>query len=180
MRLLGGFMKKLLLVSLMLSMNVFASESKLPTAKSVNVQEYVGKWYAVLALPQFFTRNCVAQTAEYAVINASTISVLNTCFKKNGSETTINGQAVVSNPATNAELVVTFDNFWTKLFKVKGDYIIVKLEADYSTALVASNDRKSLWLLSRTPYVNQTTKEEYVNYAKSLGFDVSKLVESKF
>lgn len=172
-------MKTLIAILMIISINSFANE-KLPTAEHVDVQQYVGKWYAVSTLPQRFTKNCVAQTAEYGIKSANSISVLNTCIKADGSTKTIEGQAVIVNTQTNAELEVTFNNFWTKLFRVKGEYIIVKLEPDYSTVLVASSDRKSLWIMSRTPYLNNETRSTYVDLAKSLGFDTSKLIESKF
>lgn len=172
-------MKFLIVLSTFVSLSAFA-KSNLPTASYVDVNQYVGKWYAVTSLPQFFTRKCVAQTADYAIKSANSISVLNTCIKKDGSTKTISGQAVVVNSRTNAELEVTFDNFWTKLFRVKGDYTIIKLDESYSTVLVGSFDRKSLWILSRTPYINEDVKKEYVDFAHSVGFDTLKLVDSKF
>jgi apolipoprotein D and lipocalin family protein len=170
-------MKILSILLLALSFNTFA---QLPTVEHVNVGEYVGKWYAIYSLPQSFTKKCVAQTADYGIKTANSITVLNTCIKKDGSTKTIEGQAVVTNAKTNAELEVTFNNFWTKLFRVKGDYNILKLDADYSTVLIGSNNLKSLWIMSRTPYLDENTKAEYMNFAKSLGFEVEKLVESKF
>lgn len=172
-------MKVLLSLAMLFTLSVSANDT-LPTASYVDVKEYVGKWYAITALPQFFTRNCAAQTAEYAIKDAKTISVLNTCIKKNGGHKTISGQAEIVNFKTNAELVVTFNNFWTKLFRVKGDYTIIKLDESYSTVLVGSRDRKSLWILSRTPYLNEDIKAEYLDYAKKLNFDTSKMVDSKF
>jgi apolipoprotein D and lipocalin family protein len=170
-------MKLITFLFALFSINSFAN---LPTVEHVNVSEYVGKWYAISALPQSFTKKCVAQTADYGIKSSNSITVLNTCIKKDGSIKTIEGQAVVTNANSNAELEVTFNNFWTKLFRVKGDYNILKLEADYSVVLVGSNNLKSLWILSRTPYVSDDIKKEYLNYAKSLGFDVEKLVDSKF
>ena len=167
------------LFSLIFSFNIIASDA-LPTASHVDVNLYIGKWYAITSLPQFFTRNCEQQTAEYALKTANSISVLNTCIKKNGKTSTITGEAVIVNPKTNAELIVTFDNFWTRLFRVKGDYTIIKLDETYSTVLVGSKDRKSLWLMARNPYLHDDVKKEYIAYAKSLGFDTDKLVESKF
>lgn len=172
-------MKKLIALSMLLSFSAWA-HSPLPTASHVEIKEYIGKWYAVTALPQYFTRKCVGQTAEYAIKDSKTISVLNTCIKKNGETKTIEGQAVVVNPKTNAELEVTFNNFWTRLFRVKGDYTIIKIDESYSTVLVGSKDRKSLWILSRTPYIHEEVKKEYLSYAKSLNFDTSKVVDSKF
>jgi apolipoprotein D and lipocalin family protein len=172
-------MKLVLLLSFIFVMPTFANES-LPTPSHVDVKEYLGKWYAITSLPQFFTRNCVAQTAEYGVNDEKSITVLNTCIKKDGSTKTIEGLAKIINPKTNAELIVTFNNFWTKLFKVKGDYTIIKLDPTYSTVLVGSKNRKSLWILSRTPYLSEDVKAEYLDFAKKLKFDTVKLVDSKF
>jgi apolipoprotein D and lipocalin family protein len=160
-------------------LNVFAAGRELRTVSYVDVERYVGKWYAVSSLPQFFTRKCVAQTAEYGVISSQEISVLNTCLRKDGFNN-IRGQAVVTNAATNAELEVSFNTFWTRLFRVKGDYNIIKLDKDYKYVLIGSRNRKSLWIMSRTPTIPADVYEAYVKEAKELGFPVEHLVVSKF
>jgi apolipoprotein D and lipocalin family protein len=171
-------MKKFLMILALLTSNVFAGS--LPTASYVEVERYIGKWYAITSLPQFFTRSCIAQTAEYEIKSENSISVLNTCIKKDGNITSITGTATVVNPNTNAELEVVFDNFFTGLFKVKGDYTIIKLDPDYEYVMVGSKDRKSLWIMSRENTMPKTILQEYVDFAAANGFDVSKLVDSKF
>jgi apolipoprotein D and lipocalin family protein len=158
---------------------LWAREQELRTVEHVDISRYVGKWYAISAMPQFFTRKCLGQTAEYAVINPQTVSVLNTCLKGKG-QTTITGEAVVTNAATNAELDVRFNNFFTRLFRVVGDYNIIKLDADYRFVTVASHDRKSLWIMSRTPTMPQDIYDEYVKDASAQKFPVKKLKLSKF
>jgi apolipoprotein D and lipocalin family protein len=153
-------------------------EPQLPTVEYVSIDKYVGKWYSIFALPQRFTKNCLAQTADYEIINEKTISVLNTCIKKKGI-TTINGKAVVSNARSNAELTVTFDNFFTRLFRVKGDYNIIALD-NYDYVMIGSNNRESLWIMSRKTDIPSAILEKYIARAKSLGFDTSKLQKSEF
>lgn len=154
--------------------SLMAHAQVLRTADYVDVSRYVGKWYTIEALPQFFTRNCKGQTAEYEVINEKKISVLNTCIKGKGT-TDIKGQAVVKNTKTNAELEVTFNNFFTRLFRVKGDYTIIKLDPNYEYVLVGSKDRKSLWILSRHPVMPEDVIQEYKTIASEEGFQVSRL-----
>ena len=156
------------------------TQSPLPTVSNVDVGRYIGKWYAVSALPQFFTRSCVAQTAEYDILTEKSISVLNTCIKDSGKTSDIKGKAVIVDSKTNARLEVTFKNFFTILFRVKGEYVIIKLSDGYDTVLVGTTDRKSLWILSRTPGIDPEVYSEYKNYAKSLGFPVEKMVDSRF
>ena len=177
-------MAKVFLVSTFITVSLvstsFAHERTLPTVKSVDIGKFIGKWYAVSSLPQRFTKKCLSQNAEYSIRSADSINVLNTCIKKDNKIETIKGKAVVANPETNAELIVTFDNFFTRLFRVKGDYNIVALDSDYQNLIVGSRDRKSLWIMSRTPNMDEAVFKEYVAYAATLGFDTKALVDSKY
>jgi apolipoprotein D and lipocalin family protein len=176
-------MKKLIIaIAFLTSMASYGTgPTDMPTPNYVDVEQYVGKWYTVSTLPQFFSGRCAGQTAEYEIIGEGTISVLNTCIKKSGKTRTIEGQASVTNKNTNAELVVTFNNFFTKLFKVKGEYVIIKLDENYEYVMVGSSNRKSLWIMSRTPSMPEAVLSEYVALAKSLGFNTDKLkISTKF
>lgn len=177
-------MKKLLsLLTLILSFTVFAQDKSygpLPTPDHVDIGRYIGTWYAIESLPQFFTRNCVAQSAEYAIRSENSISVHNICYKKDGSTKDITGQAVVKDERTNARLEVTFNSFWTRLFNVKGEYVIIKLTEGYDTVMIGSTDRKSLWIMSRTPSIDPETLKEFKDLATKLGFETSELISSKF
>jgi apolipoprotein D and lipocalin family protein len=156
-----------------------ANAQKLTTAEYVDIQRYTGKWYAITSLPQFFSKNCLGQSADYDIIDTQTISVLNTCFKKNKT-TDIKGQAVVTNFQSNAELIVTFNNFFTKLFRVKGDYNIIKLDDDYRYVMVGSRNRKSLWIMAREKSMPASELKKYIDLAKTEKFPVEKLVPSQF
>ena len=131
-------------------------------------------------MPQFFTRKCVGQSAEYGIINEKTISVHNVCYKENGNTKDIFGKGVIQDTPNNARLIITFDNFWTKLFRVKGDFNIIKLGEGYDSVMVGSADRKSLWIMSRTPTIDPATLQDYKTQAKTLGFSAEKLKDSKY
>jgi apolipoprotein D and lipocalin family protein len=174
-------MKKLLmLVSLLFSVCAFAKYDPLPTAKDVDVARYMGKWYTIAALPQFYTRNCKSQTAEYEVIDEKTVSVKNTCYKENGKIKVVTGKGVVQDAPNNARLQIKFNTFWTSIFRIKGEYVIIKLSEGYDVVMVGSTDRKSLWIMSRIPSIDPTTFIEYKEYAHSLGFPTEQLVNAKY
>ncbi len=175
----------ILISSLFISFNLFAVDvpakpAPLPTAKDVDVARYIGKWYVISSLPQFFTRNCEGQTAEYSILNEKTISVHNICYKENGKTKDIRGKGVIQDAPNNARLIVTFDSFWTRLFRVKGDYVIIKLGEGYDTVMVGSTDRKSLWIMSRTQTMDPTTLIEYKTLADTLSFPVTQLQTAKY
>ena len=173
-------MKKIfLLLSLVFSISAFA-KNPLPTAQNVDVGRYIGKWYTITSLPQFFTRTCVGQTAEYGILNEKQISVHNVCYKENGKTTDISGVGTITDAPNNARLSIKFDKFFLKLLGIKGEYVIIKLSEGYDTVLVGSTNRKSLWVLSRTPSIDPVVLEEYKALAKDLGFKVQKLQDSKY
>jgi apolipoprotein D and lipocalin family protein len=175
------FMKKfVLLLSFIFSICAFSKPTPLPVASNVDVARYVGKWYTITSLPQFFTRNCEGQTGEYQVINETTLSVHNVCYKENGKTKDINGKAEIQDAPNNARLVVRFDTFWTRFFRAKGDYNIIKLGEGYDTVMVGSTDRRSLWIMSRETSIDPTTLLEYKTLAKSLGFSTEQLKNSKY
>ena len=71
--------------------------------------------------------------------------------------------------SSNAKLKVQF--FWP--FRDK--YWIIDLADDYSYAAVGHPNRKYLWILSRTPEMNQQVYEGILARLKVKGFDTNKL-----
>jgi len=58
-----------------------------------------------------------------------------------------------------------------------GSYIVFDLDRKaYSYALVSGPDKSYLWLLSRSPTMDEATKKRLVGKAQALGFDTGKLI----
>ena len=57
----------------------------------------------------------------------------------------------------------------------KADYWVLALDPNYNHALVGTPNQKYLWILSRTPTMDEATYQTMVATAKSQGYDVSKL-----
>jgi apolipoprotein D and lipocalin family protein len=53
---------------------------------------------------------------------------------------------------------------------------VIALDSQYQYALVSGPDRGYLWILSRTPTIPESVKQEYLSIARELGFPVEKLV----
>lgn len=180
-KLRGMQMKKILLVLLMgFSFQSCASDSyqQLPTVEYVDLNKYMGVWYSVSSLPQRFTKGCLYQSAEYKLENTNRVSVLNTCYKKNKTSDIL-GYATVDNTQTNADLSVYFRILW-RLFKVSGDYKVLALDENYQFVMVGSEDRKSLWIMSRSKSMPEIQLNKFRVKAKQLGFKVEELKSSEF
>jgi len=150
-----------------------AADKPLATVPSVDLQKYLGKWYEISSFPQSFQKGCHCTTAEYS-IEKGYVRVINTCRKDSpgGKVSRAKGKAFVVEGSNNAKLRVQF--FWP----FRGDYWIIDLAADYSYAVVGDPSRKYLWILSRTPQMDEGLYQEIVLRCVEKGFDVNKLVKT--
>jgi apolipoprotein D and lipocalin family protein len=148
--------------------------SPVTTVDFVEIEKYMGKWYEIGRLPQTFQRNCGATTAEYSLRRDGRVNVLNSCKRidREGSVQSAKAIARVVNRETNAELSVSFVPLLRYFGFFGGDYWILELGSDYEYALVGSPNRKSLWILSRTPTMNEETIDYLLKHAKDQGFPV--------
>ncbi|MDH5563917.1 MAG: lipocalin family protein [Nitrospirota bacterium] len=154
----------------------------LPTVTSVDLTRYAGTWYEIARLPMWFQRDCVASQAMYTLLLNGKVEVINQCLTTSGDQKQAHGVATVVDANTNAKLYVVFDNWAAKLFSgwgsapTEGNYWILHLEANYRTALVGTPDREYLWILSRTPILEEAIYEKLVSLGTQNGFLTANLI----
>ncbi|MDP1946167.1 MAG: lipocalin family protein [Nitrospirota bacterium] len=150
----------------------------LPTVASVDLSRYAGTWYELARLPMWFQRHCVDSKAVYSIRPDGAVGVHNECVTDAGGFEQAEGVATVVDPKTNARLTVVFDNWFARLFGSSrdGNYWILDLDAEYRIAIVGTPDRQFLWILSRTPQLDETTYRGLVERARQLGYPVSDLI----
>jgi apolipoprotein D and lipocalin family protein len=157
------------------TMQAFAIDSKPPltTVSHVDPHRYSGKWYEIARYRNWFQRNCqLDTTATYSVRADGKIEIVNTCREANGKIDSVRGTAKVSDQKTNAKLRVTF--FWP----FSGNYWIVALGDDYEYAVIGEPNRKYLWILSRTPQMDERKYRRVLQQVRDLGYDPGKLLKT--
>ena len=157
---------------------LLAACSALPTVTttvdSVDVQRYLGTWYELGSVKQFFSVGLVNTTAEYSLLPDGSIRVENSgnYFAPDGPESRIVGTAIPVD-ATNARLNVSFTGFNSA--DPPGNYWVVDLDPDYQWAIVSDPTGRSGFLLSRTKSVSSAFYAELVDRAAAKGVDVANL-----
>ena len=149
-----------------------ASGTPLEVAPALDVQRYLGRWYAIASFPQRFQEGCVATTADYSLRDDGQIRVENRCRTEtlDGEERSATGVAWQTDPENApAKLRVSF--FWP----FYGAYWIIDLDADYQYAVVGHPSREYLWILSRTPQMEPALFTELVGRVEKKGFDPARL-----
>ncbi|MCX6186225.1 MAG: lipocalin family protein [Bacteroidetes bacterium] len=148
-----------------------ALSQPLQTVANVDLNKYVGKWYEIASYPQRFQKGCHCTTAEYTLSDKGYVIVENRCNRDSikGKQSYIKGKAFVEKNSGNAKLKVQF--FWP----FKGKYWIIDLADNYSYAVVSHPNRKYLWILSRTPKMDNTIYQQILSRLKEKEFDLKKL-----
>ena len=91
-------------------------------------------------------------------------------MRSQGSITALGKAYFVSDPDVGQLKVSFFGPFY-------GGYNIMELDKDdYQYALVAGPDRSYLWILARSPKLDQETLDALVNIAKNANFPIEELI----
>ncbi len=153
----------------------------LPTVELVDLSRYAGTWYEIARLPMWFQRHCINSKAIYSSRSDGAVGVHNECVTQSGGVEQAEGVATVVDARTKARLTVVFDNWFARLFgsSREGNYWILDLGPEYRTAIVGTPDRRYLWILSRTPQLEETTYRRLVERAQQLGYPVSDLIKAR-
>ncbi|MFW2160878.1 lipocalin family protein [Acinetobacter beijerinckii] len=156
----------------------YAQSKPLATVEKVELDKYLGVWYEAARKPMYFERKCAYNiSATYTLNENGNIVVDNKCYDSEGTLQQSMGEAFVVNAPFNTKLNVSFLPESIRWIPVgRGDYWILKLDEDYQTVLVGEPRRKYLWILSRVPNPKKEVIMEYLNYAKSLGYDISDVI----
>lgn len=154
----------------------------LSTVGSVDLTRYAGTWYEMARLPMFFQRHCVASKATYTLRPDRSVDVHNECLTASGQTASADAVARVVDPATNAKLRVVFDNWFARLAgsSNEGNYWILHLDADYRLALVGTPDRRYLWILARSPRLDEARYRQLVEVGRKLGYPTDELVRDQW
>jgi len=142
--------------------------------KELDLQKYLGTWYELARYNHRFERGLVGVTANYSIREDGKIKVLNSGYKKSldGRFKQAEGKAYLPDPKLEpGKLKVSF--FWN----FYGDYFVLDLDENYQWAIVGSNSDKYLWILSRTPQLNQDLYNKLLDKIKLRGYDVSQLIK---
>ncbi len=175
----GGLMTANIFLITFLTFTAFAAvaledrKNELEVVQSVDLSRYVGRWYEIARLPNGFQKKCADMvTANYAMRADGKIEVINRCRKSSGEYTTATGTAKIVDKETNAKLKVTF--FWP----FYGNYWILDLGPNYEYAVVGEPGRKYLWILSRSPQMDEALYQQLLQKMAARGFKTEMMIRT--
>jgi len=142
----------------------------LPVAQNVDLSRFAGQWYEVAKLPRVTQTDCWGTTARYTLAQDGTLQLVHRCNVGafDGDAETVTMSATVPDPGVPAKLALDVMGF-------SGDYWILEVGQSYEYAVVGHPSRSYLWILSRTPTLDDATMQGALSRAQGAGFDTTKL-----
>ena len=165
-------MKTIWMVLAMLLAGCTGKPENVTPVNNFDGTKYLGKWYEIARLDHSFERGLSQVTAQYSLREDGGLKVINRGYNAAKSEwKQAEGKAYfVDKPDLGYLKVSFFGPFY-------GSYVVFDLEREnYSHSMISGPDTSYLWILSRTPTMDEATKKRLVEKAKALGFDTSKLI----
>lgn len=147
------------------------------TVASVDIGRYLGTWYELASVKQFFSIGLVGSKANYSLNPDGSVLVVNSgnYFTFDGPPSTAVGSAIPVD-ASNARLNVSF--FGTNSGEGLGNYWIVDLDPNYQWSIVSDPSGESCFILSRTPTVSEALRAELLSRAAARGVNISNVTET--
>jgi len=145
---------------------------KVTPVQGFELERYLGTWYEIARLDHAFERGLEQVTAEYSLRADGGVRVVNRGFSPGEGEwrEAVGRAYFVRDPQEGYLKVSFFGPFF-------GAYVIFGLdEENYRYAFVAGPDTSFLWLLSRTPEVDEAVRRQFLARATELGFDTGALI----
>ena len=145
------------------------------TVDYVDVAQYLGLWYQIASYIDPRIGDLAGVTAEYSPNQDGTVKVVNKGLIGGlaGIPVMIEGVARVVDEETNAKLAVSFPDFG---ITDEAEYWIIELDEDYSYAVVTNSKRSSLFILSRTPTMEESVYQDIIDRLVVQCFDPEKII----
>lgn len=136
-----------------------------------NAEQYLGTWYEIARFDFKFERGLNKTSANYSMNKDGSIKVINRGYDaEKGKWKEAEGKAVFVDDPNVAMLKVSFFG------PFYAGYNVAALDSEYKYALVIGRNLDYMWLLSREKTMPAKVIDQYLEIAKGIGYDISRLV----
>ena len=163
-------MKKFIFLAFLASMFIgceSANKVDNSTVHPIDLNRYLGYWYEIARFDHAFERGVYYSMAHYTMREDGKINVLNTGIKDGRAD---EATAIAKTTEVPGLLRVSF---FGPFFS---DYRIMMIDSEYQYALVGGSSNKYLWILSRTPQLDEEVKATILAEADRRGYDINRLI----
>ena len=140
------------------------------TVEKLDIERFMGDWYVLADIATPFDKDAYAPTEHY-VLKSDGMVETTYRYQKGNATGDFKSRTMTARP--NPEL----PSIWGMrlIWPFEADYRIVHIHPDYETTIVARNKRDFVWLMARTPTIDQSAFDTLLEKVQSLGYAISDL-----
>ena len=161
-----------LLVGLLITLvGCQSTRQPLRTAAQVDLSRLNGDWYVIADIPTFFEKRAFNAIETYQLNERGRVQTT-FAFNKgafDGPRKRYNPTGFVSDDPSNAVWGMQF------IWPIKAEYRIMHVDAQYQELVVGRSKRDFVWIMSRTPTLDEARYLELTEMLASEGYDLAKL-----
>ncbi len=139
--------------------------------RPVDLPRFMGDWYVIAHIPLFPERHAHNAVERYELRPDGRIATTYTfnVGAPDGRKRSFHPVGTVRNTSTNAE--------WSMRFAplVEGPFLIVYLDDHYQTTVIGMPNRRNVWLMARSPEMDDARYLEFVDFLAETGHDITRL-----
>lgn len=153
------------------SLSGCAAQPPLPRAPDVALDRFMGDWYVIASIPTWIERDAYNAVESYARQPNGRIRTTFR-FRKgafDGTLKTMHPVGTVRAGTGNAEWGMQF------VWPVQAEYVIAWIDPDYREVIVARSKRDYVWIMARTPAMDERAYADLVARVAAMGYDTSTL-----
>lgn len=149
-----------------------SSQPSLATVPHVDLARFMGDWYVIGTIPWFVEKDNVGTMDIYSPRKDGKIDIRYVFHKKSldAPRREMKAVATVVDTESNARWAVQF------LWPFKAPFLVIDLAPDYSRTTIGYPDRSLIWIMARTPQLQEEEYQEALAAAARQGYDTSKII----
>jgi apolipoprotein D and lipocalin family protein len=137
----------------------------------VDLARFMGDWYVIASIPTFIEEGAYNAVESYRLAADGTIETTFT-FRDgsfDGKTKRYTPRGFVRDTGSNAVWGMQF------VWPVKADYRIVYLTPDYGQTVIGREKRDYVWIMARTPQLDEADYQHILQFVGAQGYDVSRI-----
>ena len=163
-----------LAVAASLALTGCQSGSQMPpirTATSVDLNQFSGDWFVIASIPTFIEADAFNAVESYSRPEDGKIATTFTFNKGSfqGEKKTYRPTGFIRENTGNAVWGMQF------VWPIRAEYRVVYVDDDYQQTIIGRSKRDYVWLMARSPNIDDTAYQRLVDIVVEQGYDPSLL-----
>ena len=141
------------------------------TVDYVDLERFMGDWYVIANIPTFIETNAYNAIENYQLNDDGSIATTFTFNEgsADGKQKKYQPTGFIVDQDSNALWDMQF------IWPFKAEFRIIYLDDDYQTTIIGRTKRDYVWLMSRSPKMDEEYYQSLMSYLEEQGYDVSEI-----